>query len=104
MRERLLDKQLGYYAANAAVRVSLLAASLAFLLLIENFWLQLANAAFLALAFTQVGFLGHDAGHRQIFNGSARNDRFGLVLNLVLGISRSWWVDTHNEHHVNPND
>ena len=22
----------------------------------------------------------------------------------MLGISRTWWVDTHNEHHVDPND
>ena len=62
------------------------------------------NAAFLAFAFTQIGFLGHDAGHKQIFNGAARNDLLGLAINLLLGLSRSWWVDTHNQHHVNPND
>jgi fatty acid desaturase len=71
---------------------------------VQNFWLQLANAAFLAFVFTQIGFLGHDAGHRQIFSGAAGNDRFGLAINLLLGLSRSWWVDTHNQHHVNPND
>jgi len=71
---------------------------------VESFWLQLLNAAFLAFAFTQIGFLGHDAGHRQIFNGAPRNALFGLAINLLLGISRSWWVDTHNQHHVNPND
>jgi len=100
----LLDKQLAYYVLNTAIRITLLAASLAFLLLVENFWLQLLNAAFLAFAFTQIGYLGHDAGHRQIFNGAARNDLFGLMPNLLLGLSRSWWIDTHNEHHANPND
>jgi len=100
----LLEKQLGYYALNTTIRLSLLAASITFLFLVDNIWLQLLNAGFLAFAFTQIGYLGHDAGHRQIFNGAARNDRYGLVINGMLGLSRSWWVDTHNQHHVNPND
>jgi fatty acid desaturase len=104
VREGLLDKQLGFYALNVALSLSFLAASLVFLLVVGNFWLQLLNAAFLACVFGQWGFLGHDAGHRQIFNGAPRNDLFGLVPSLVLGLSRSWWIDTHNQHHVNPND
>ena len=104
MQQGLLDKQLAYYVANAMLRLALLGASLTFLLVVESFWLQLLNAAFLAFAFTQIGFLGHDAGHKQIFNGAARNDLLGLAINLLLGLSRSWWVDTHNQHHVNPND
>jgi fatty acid desaturase len=104
MQAGLLDKQLAYYVFNVALRLTLLAASLAFLLVVGNSWLQLLNAAFLAFVFTQIGFLGHDAGHRQIFNGAPRNDLFGLMPNLVLGLSRSWWIDTHNQHHANPND
>jgi fatty acid desaturase len=86
------------------IRLALLAASLTVLFTVETFWVQLANAAFLAFAFTQIGFLGHDAGHRQIFNGAARNDAYGLSINFLLGLSRSWWIDIHNQHHVNPND
>jgi fatty acid desaturase len=104
MQAGLLDKQLGYYVFNTVLRLTLLAASLAFLLVVGNFWLQLLNAAFLAFVFTQIGYLGHDAGHRQIFNGAPRNDLFGLIPSLVLGVSGSWWIDTHNEHHANPND
>ncbi len=100
----LLKKQPGYYVFNASVRLALLGASIALLFIIDNLWLQLLNAAFLAFAFTQVGFLGHDGGHRQIFRGTHRNDVVGLAINFLLGISRTWWVDTHNEHHANPND
>ena len=100
----MLDKQLPYYVFNTAIRLSLLAASVAFLLLVDNIWLQLLNAAFLGFVFTQIGFLGHDAGHRQIFDGASKNDAYGLMPNLLLGLSRSWWIDTHNLHHVNPND
>ena len=104
VQEGLLDKQLGFYVLNVALTLSLLTASLVFLLVVGNFWLQVLNAAFLAFVFGQWGFLGHDAGHRQIFNGAPRNDLFGLLPSLVLGLSRSWWIDTHNQHHVNPND
>ena len=100
----LLEKQPGYYVFNASVRLALLGASITLLFLINNLWLQLLNAGLLAFAFTQVGFLGHDGGHRQIFRGAHRNDVFGLGVSFLLGISRTWWVDTHNEHHANPND
>jgi len=104
IQEGLLEKQLAYYVFNTAFTLTSLAASLAFLLLVGNIWLQLLNAAFLAFVFGQIGFLGHDAGHRQIFNGAPRNDLFGLLPSFLLGLSRSWWIDTHNQHHVNPND
>ena len=55
MQEGLLDKQLAYYVFNAVLRLTLLAASLAFLLVVGNFWLQLLNAAFLAFVFTRIG-------------------------------------------------
>jgi fatty acid desaturase len=100
----LLRKQLGYYLMNTAIRLSLLAVSIAVLLLFDAFWVQALNAVFMAFAFTQIGYLGHDAGHRQVFEGAKKNDYFGLAINTVLGLSRSWWVDTHNQHHVSPND
>ena len=100
----LLKKQPAYFAFNSAVRLAILGTSIALMFIIGNVWLQLLNAVFLAFAFTQVGYLGHDAGHRQIFNGAHRNDVFGLGINFLMGASRTWWVDTHNEHHVDPND
>ena len=67
-------------------------------------WWQLAVAAFLAVVFTQIGFLGHDAGHRQIFRSRRANDLVGLLHgNLAIGLSYGWWVDKHNRHHAHPN-
>lgn len=51
----------------------------------------------------QVGYLGHDAGHQQIFRKSWKNDVLGLINGFSLGSSYSWWVDTHNRHHGKPN-
>ena len=68
-------------------------------------WWQLALAAYAGVVCAQVGFLGHDAGHQQIFRGRRWNDRFGLVLaNLGVGLSYGWWVDKHNRHHRHPNE
>jgi fatty acid desaturase len=67
-------------------------------------WWQMLVAVFLAVMFTQTGFIGHDAGHRQI-SGSKRLD--GLIGrihgNLLIGLSYGWWVAKHNRHHSHPN-
>jgi len=67
-------------------------------------WWQLAVAAFLAVVFAQIGFIGHDAGHQQIFQSRRANHLVGLVHgNLAIGLSYGWWVDKHNRHHAHPN-
>jgi fatty acid desaturase len=83
----------------------MLIAGLAAFLFLGNSWWQLAIASYFAVAFTQLGFLGHDAGHQQIFRSKRRNDRLGLLLsNLGVGLSYGWWVDKHNRHHRHPNE
>jgi fatty acid desaturase len=101
----LLDRRHGWYGAKIALNLALLAAGgIAFFLLGESWW-QLLTAAYLAVVFTQLGFVGHDAGHRQIFRRRRANDLVGLVhANLLVGISFGWWVPKHNAHHTNPND
>ena len=72
--------------------------------LVGNSWWQLALAVFLAVMFTQVGFLGHDAGHRQICASRRLSYILGIALgNLGIGLSFGWWVAKHNRHHANPN-
>jgi fatty acid desaturase len=80
-------------------------ASLAILLLVHVFWVQCLNALFLAFITAQMGIVGHDAGHRQIFDSLQRNNLVGyLVGNLQIGMSFSWWLDKHNAHHARPNE
>jgi fatty acid desaturase len=68
-------------------------------------WWQLVVAAYAGGLLAQLGFLGHDAGHQQIFSSRRSNDRLGLVLsNLGVGLSYNWWVDKHNRHHRHPNE
>lgn len=103
-RADLLDRRPGYYLTKIAVTAGLLIAGWATLVAVGDSWWQLAVAAFLAFVFTQVGFIGHDAGHRQIFRSRRANYLLGLVLgNLAIGLSYGWWVDKHSRHHAHPN-
>jgi fatty acid desaturase len=100
----LLQRRPGYYLTKIAVTGGLLVAGWTVLVLLGDSWWQLAVAAFLAVVFTQIGFIGHDAGHRQVFGSKRANYLVGLVLgNLAIGLSYGWWVDKHNRHHANPN-
>src|SRR5215208_1438221 len=101
----LLDQQPAYFAGKSVLNLSLLATSLTLLLILENPWLQLLNAAYLAFVFVQISLLAHDCGHRQFaFRASWKNECLTLIFgNLLLGVSRQWWIDKHNEHHGHPN-
>jgi fatty acid desaturase len=104
-RSGLMDPQPVYYAGKLASTLGLLAAGMALLLVLDNTWLLLLDAVYLAFVFGQISLVAHDWGHRQFaFRASWKNDLVTLVLgNLLLGISRQWWVDKHNEHHGHPN-
>jgi fatty acid desaturase len=100
----LMDRRTGNYAWRISITTLLLAAGWAAFILIGNSWWQLAVAVFLAVMFTQVGFLGHDAGHRQVCSSWRRSYILGVLLgNLGVGLSFGWWVTKHNRHHANPN-
>ena len=100
----LLDRQLGYYFVKIPFTVGLLAASIAFLVLVDNAPLQLLNAAFLGLVFAQLGLVAHDAGHQQICASARGNHLVSLAMGFLMGLVPSWWNDKHNmRHHVSPN-
>jgi fatty acid desaturase len=103
-QQGLLDKQPIYYTYKILFTLSLLVIGLAFLFMIDNFWLQLLNALYLGFVSMQFGLLGHDIGHRQVFRTSRMSRIAGfLVGDLLVGWSWSWWIDKHNAHHGHPN-
>jgi len=100
----LLERRPGYYIWKITLTAAALAAGWTVFVVAGDSWWQLAVAAFLAVVFTQIGFLGHDAGHRQIFGTRRASYVAGLLLgNLGIGLSCGWWVDKHNRHHAHPN-
>jgi fatty acid desaturase len=105
IKERgLLDKQPAYYASKILLTLVMLILSITLLVIVDNFWLQLVNAAFLAFVFGQIGYVGHDAGHQGVCRSIRGNRIIGLSVSFLIGLSRSWWVTQHNQHHSTPND
>jgi len=75
----------------------------AVIVLLDQLWVRLTAAAFMAVVFMQFNFIGHDAGHRQIFRSARYNDLVLILAGFVTGITPSWWLEKHNAHHRNPN-
>ena len=70
----LLNRQPRYYAVQVALTVGGLAAGVFAILVVNSLALLLVDAVFLAVVFTNMGFMVHDAGHRQIFESVRKND------------------------------
>ena len=100
----LLRRRRTWYAWRIGGTAAALAAGWVLFGLTGDSWWQIAVAALLAVVFAQVGFIGHDAGHRQIFATRRPNYVLGLACgNLAIGLSYGWWVAKHNRHHARPN-
>jgi fatty acid desaturase len=100
----LLERRRGWYVARIGVNLGLWAAGWVAVVVVGESWWQLACAAYLAVVCTQLAFVGHDAGHRQLFRSRRANDLVGLAhANLLVGVSFDWWVGKHDAHHSNPN-
>src|SRR3954468_77142 len=99
-----LDPSPRGYVPRLAALSAVIAAGLVAIVAIGDSWWQLAPAVLFAAIFGQLGFLGHDAGHQQVFRSRRANDRLGLTIaTLGVGLSYRWWVDKHNRHHRSPN-
>ncbi len=100
----LLDRRPAYYAWKVTLTAAALVLGWVAFAAIGNSWWQLGDAAFLAVVFAQFGFLGHDAGHGQVFRTRRANAVLGVACgNLGAGVSYEWWNRKHNRHHAHPN-
>jgi fatty acid desaturase len=101
----LFDRRLGYYSGKVGLTVAAFAAGWVCFFLLGDSWATLGLAVFLGVVATQLGFIGHDAGHRQIFESRRANRLLGLGIgNALIGMSYGWWVPKHNAHHAHPNE
>ncbi|GAB2827337.1 acyl-CoA desaturase [Actinocorallia aurea] len=99
----LMERRTAYYGRSIAFTTLATIAVWAAAGAVGGWWaLPLAVPA--ALLSARMGFLGHDAGHKQIAATAQGNRRLGLFLgNLMLGLSHGWWNHKHNAHHAHPN-
>ena len=101
----LLDRRPGYYRWKISLTIFAFLAGWVLFVIVGNSWTTLAIAALLGFMFTQLGFIGHDAGHNQVFGARRRNRLLGLTVgNVLIGLSFGWWVHKHNAHHAHPNE
>lgn len=100
----LLEKQPLFYAAHLSSTLALIAGTVVAIVMIGDSWWNLALALPLAIISSQLAFVGHDGGHRQIFRSIRKNDWVVIAMSgLFMGFSLSWWMESHNRHHAWPN-
>jgi len=101
----LFRRRGGYYAVSIPVTIGALVVLAATVVLLRNSWWALLVAVAVAFVMAQISFIGHDAGHRQVWSRRRGNDALGLVLaNLLSGFSFGWWLTKHTRHHGHTND
>ena len=101
----LLDRKPGYYWVKITLTIFAFFAGWALLVIVGDSWTALAVAPLVGMMFTQLGFIGHDAGHNQVFGKRRRNRVLGLIVgNALIGLSFGWWVPKHSAHHAHPNE
>jgi fatty acid desaturase len=100
----LLRRRYVYYWTQLTLTGASFAATWVAFALLGDSWFQLLVAAALGLVVTQVGYLGHDAAHRQIFASASWNAWTARILaGAFAGLSFSWWRSKHSLHHKGPN-
>ena len=100
----LMKRRYGFYWGSFAALIAALGGVAVGMALLDESWLQLLMAGALGLITAQLGFLGHEACHRQVFRSARWNEWAGRVLSgLFCGISYGWWMTKHSRHHAAPN-
>jgi fatty acid desaturase len=84
----LLDRRPGYDRVKISLTIVGFFAGWALFVIVRNSWTALAVAPVLGMMFTQLGFIGHDAWHSQVFCTRRRNRMLGLAVgNALIGLS-----------------
>jgi fatty acid desaturase len=101
----LLDRRTWYYRMKIGLTVAAFGGGWAAFAIVGNSWSTLGLAACIGLLCTQLGFIGHDAGHQQVFRTRRANRLLGIVVgNILIGLCFGWWVPKHSAHHAHPNE
>lgn len=100
----LLRRRYGFYLTRIGGWVLALAVLVLVVVVLGATWFQLIVAGLVGMVMAQLGFLSHEAAHREVFASRAWNEWTSRVIaGLLMGLSFSWWMAKHNTHHAYPN-
>ena len=100
----LFERTRRWYFVSGAIALTGLITSLYVVTLTDSLIIQVINAVAFGFFGTQLGIIGHDLSHGQVFSGERTNRLAAMfVWGLFLGLSESNWHQSHNRHHKNPN-
>ena len=103
-KANLFRKRTKFYLDYFAISFLGVLLSLYIITLSDSIFIQILNGIFLGVVCMQIGFIGHDACHGQIFKSKILNRILGkFCFGITLGISEEHWYKQHNEHHVEVN-
>src|SRR4029079_17221786 len=97
----LLGRRAAYYIAKFALTWAAFGAAWTAFVLIGATWWQLITAAVLGVLSTQIAFLGHDLGHKQVVRTRRASYLLGVLHgNFAVGLRMGWWLEKHNRQHA----
>lgn len=71
----------------------------------DSYFYLFLSAVTIGLAWHQLTFIAHDAGHLAITHNYYIDNIFGvLIADFLGGLSLGWWKNNHNVHHIVTND
>jgi fatty acid desaturase len=101
----LLDPRPGCYRVKITLTIFAFFAGWVLSVAVGDSWTALAVAPLAGVMLTRLGFIGHDAGHNQVFGTRRRNRMLGLIVgNVLIGLCSGWRVPAHNAHHAHPSE
>ncbi|WP_309132785.1 acyl-CoA desaturase [Brevibacterium sp.] len=100
----LMRRRPGFYLVRIGGWLLGLAGLLVLVVVLGATWFQLLVAAAIGFVMAQLGFLSHEAAHREVFASREANEWLSrIIAGLVMGLSFGWWMAKHNTHHAYPN-
>ena len=81
----LLDRRPGYYRVKITLTILAFFAGWALFVMAGDSWAALAVAPLVGMTFTRLGFIGHDAGHNQVFGARPRHRLLGQIVQHLSG-------------------
>jgi len=102
LRQRLIEE--GWFDSNPLWQIYKTTETIGLMLLgllVAFYGHWFIGAIILGTSYQQLGWLGHDYSHQQVFKNRSFNNFMAYICGTILsGYSVNWWKERHNSHHA----